>query len=143
LRTIHKAAHERELLRVVADQQGAPTWSRDLAKMATHVIGYVENLAKECGQPLNEVMREVGGIYHAAGSGSATWFDFAEEIVMLTRRREPGARLARVEPISTAEFPTPARRPKNSKMDGTKLESKLGWKMMDWRESAVQVMDEL
>ena len=141
LLTILKLARERETLRVVADQHGAPTWSRDLAKMTAEVIGQCEAVAR--GRELLDVPGDVGGIYHAAGAGETTWFGFAAEAMRLQREKEPGVRLAEIEPITTAEYPTPARRPANSRMDCGKLRGRFGWTMMDWRDSLREVLAEL
>jgi dTDP-4-dehydrorhamnose reductase len=141
LLTILRLAREREKLRVVADQHGAPTWSRDLAEMTAHVIRSCEN-AQGGRQPL-ETFATLGGVYHAAGSGETTWHEFAAEALRLQGDREPGQRFAEVEAISTEEYPTPARRPANSRLDCRKLEKQLGWRMMDWRESLRQVLLEM
>jgi dTDP-4-dehydrorhamnose reductase len=141
LRTILRLAREREVVRVVADQHGAPTWSRDLAQMAAQVIARVEMELK--GRGLTEVSTEWKGVYHAAGAGETTWFGFATEAVRLAGEREPGTRFAQVEAISTVEYPTPAKRPMNSRMSGEKLAKRFGWTMMDWRDSLREVMAEL
>ena len=141
LLTILKLALERETLRVVADQHGAPTWSRDLAKMTANVMAQCEAAAR--GRELSDVLVDVGEIYHAAGAGEATWFGFATEAVRLQRERKPGARLAMIEAITTAQYPTAARRPRNSRMDCSKLRERFGWKMMDWRDSLREVVAEL
>jgi len=134
LLSILRMAREREVLRIVGDQHGAPTWSEDLARLAAHVIAQV-------GAPENAAAPS--GIYHAGGAGETTWFGFASAALDALRRREPGAKLARVEAISTAEYPTPAKRPVNSRLNCAKLERVFGWRMMDWRESLEQVMDEV
>jgi dTDP-4-dehydrorhamnose reductase len=141
LLTILKLAREREGLRVVADQHGAPTWSRDLAKMTVNVIGQCEAAAR--GRELSDVLTDAGGIYHASGAGETTWFGFAGEAVRLLREKDSGVRLATIEAITTAEYPTPARRPANSRMDCSKLRERFGWKMMDWRDSLREVLAEL
>jgi dTDP-4-dehydrorhamnose reductase len=128
-------------LRVVADQYGAPTWSRDLAKMTAEVIGQCEATAR--GRELAGVLADVGGVYHAAGGGETTWHGFAAEAVVLRREAEPGAPFAKIEAITTAEYPTPAKRPANSRMDCSRLTERFGWKMMDWRDSLRKVLTEL
>jgi dTDP-4-dehydrorhamnose reductase len=140
LLTILKLARERETLRIVADQHGAPTWSRDLAKMTAAVIGRCEALA-EGGEP-SDVLADLGGIYHAAGTGETTWHGFAAEAVRLQREREPDVRFAEIEAITTAEYPTPAKRPKNSRLNCGKLATQLGWKMMSWEDSLREVLSE-
>ena len=143
LLTILKLARERESLRVVADQHGAPTWSRDLAEMTAHVIRRCENAsAQDSRQPL-EIFAALSGIYHAAGSGETTWHEFAAEALRLRRESEPGQRFAQVEAISTAEYPTPARRPMNSRLNCSRLDVRLGWRMRDWRESLRKVLAEV
>jgi len=141
LLTILKAARERERLRVVADQHGAPTWSRDLARMTARVIERVG--ASASGQKLRETQSEWSGVYHAAGAGETTWYGFASEAIRIERDRNPIVKLAEVDPITTAEYPTPAKRPANSRLNCEKLEAKFGWRMMDWRESLREVMAEL
>ena len=87
--------------------------------------------------------RDRGGIYHAAARGETTWYGFATEAVRLVSEREPQARLARIEPITTAEYPTPAKRPANSRMCGDKLARQFEWHMMDWQEALRVVLAEL
>jgi dTDP-4-dehydrorhamnose reductase len=139
LLTILRLAREREVLRVVGDQHGAPTWSRDLAAMTSAVMRHCDD---EVGPPM-ETVKRVGGIYHAAGAGETTWHGFAAEAVRLERAREQGIRLAQIDAITTTEYPTPARRPMNSRLNCKKLEEAFGWKMMDWQKSLSEVLAEL
>ncbi|HMF65478.1 MAG TPA: dTDP-4-dehydrorhamnose reductase [Edaphobacter sp.] len=141
LLTILKLAREREQLRVVGDQHGAPTWSRDLAEMTAQVIGRCEIAA--AGRDVAEILAEASGVYHATGRGETTWHGFAADAVRLQRQREPGVRFAEIESITTAEYPTPAKRPVNSRLNCDKLAQRFGWTMMDWRESLREVLEEL
>ena len=141
LLTILRLAREREELRVVADQYGAPTWSRDLARMTAEVIGQCE--AEAQGYDLAIYLADTGQVYHAAGAGETTWYGFAVEAVRLMREREPGVRFAEIEAIATAEYPTAAKRPANSRMNCERLKERFGWRMMDWRDSLQQVLAEL
>jgi dTDP-4-dehydrorhamnose reductase len=141
LLTILKLARERETLRVVADQFGAPTWSRDLARMTAEVIGQCE--AEVRGYELATFLFDNGQTYHAAGAGETTWYGFAAEAVRSQREKEPGTRFAAIEAITTVEYPTPAQRPANSRMNCGKLRERFGWKMMDWRDSLREVLAEL
>jgi dTDP-4-dehydrorhamnose reductase len=138
LLTILKLAREREKLRIVADQHGAPTWSRDLAKMTARAIDWVEASAR--GKELSAALSQWNGVYHAAGTGDTTWFGFAAEAVRLAAEREPGVKFAELEGITTAEYPTPAKRPANSRMNCEKLAANFGWRMMDWKDSLGEVM---
>jgi len=141
LLTILKLARERETLRVVADQYGAPTWSRDLGRMTAEVIGQCE--AEVRGGELATFLFDTGQTYHAAGAGETTWYGFAAEALRLQSEKEPGTRFAAIEPITTAEYPTPAQRPANSRMNCARLMERFGWKMMDWRDSLREVLAEL
>ncbi len=141
LRTILKLAREREVLRVVADQHGAPTWSRDIAMMTAAVMARCE--AEAVSGSLAELVTHAGGVYHAAGSGETTWHRFAAEAVRLQSEREPGVRFAEIEAITTAEYPTPACRPGNSRLNCTKLKKRFGWTMMNWQDSLRQVLPAL
>ena len=82
-------------------------------------------------------------MYHAAGAGETTWFGFATEAVRIERERRSDARLAEIDAITTADYPTPAKRPANSRLNCVKLAERFGWRMMDWRESLREVMAEL
>jgi dTDP-4-dehydrorhamnose reductase len=141
LLTILKLARDRETLSVVADQRGAPTWSRDLAQMTAEVIGQCEVAAR--GRELSDVLGDLGGLYHAAGAGETTWYGFAAEAVRLQGEQEPGARFATIKAITTAEYPTPARRPPNSLLLSRRLAEQFGWEMMAWRDSLRNVLAEL
>ena len=141
LLTILKLAREREHLRIVGDQHGAPTWSRDLAEMTVQVIGRCEKAA--ANRPLADVLSEVSGIYHASGRGETTWHGFAAEAVRLQREKESATPFAHIEAITTADYPTPAKRPANSRLNCTKLEQQFGWRMMHWHESLQEVLEEL
>jgi dTDP-4-dehydrorhamnose reductase len=141
LLTILKLAQERKRVRVVADQHGAPTWSRDLARMTAHVISRCE--AEAQGRELAPYLANTGQVYHSAGAGETTWHGFAAEALRLAREREPGAEFAELEAITTAEYPTPAKRPANSRMNCERLAERFGWRMMDWKDSLRQVMAEL
>ncbi len=92
---------------------------------------------------LIETVRGASGVYHAAGSGETTWHGFAAEAVRLQQERNPELRLANIEPITTTEYPTPARRPANSRLDCSKLQQRFGWTMMDWHDSLRKVLSEL
>lgn len=138
LLTILRLARERELIHVVDDQHGSPTWSGDLARMTVNVITQCEAAAKD--RSLMDVLGDMGGIYHAAGRGETTWCGFAEEAVQRLKESESQTRFAEIKAISTAEYPTAARRPANSRMNCDKLAAQFGWRMMDWHDSLEKVM---
>ncbi len=140
VRSILKLAREREHLKIVADQHGAPTWSFELARMTADVIVQIERLTEQGKYSLGEVALPLSGVYHATGSGETTWYGFAVQSIAELQKREPETKLASVEPIPTSEYPTPAKRPMNSLLDCSKLERAFGWRMPDWRESLATVV---
>ena len=140
VRTMLKLAREREHLKIVADQHGAPTWSWELARMTADVIRQIERLAEQKNCSLSEAAMPLSGVYHATGSGATTWYGFAAEAIGELQKREPDAELATVEPITTSEYPTPAKRPMNSLLDCGKLERTFGWRMPEWSESVRTVV---
>ncbi len=130
LRTMLRLAETNETLRVVADQHGAPGYAPDLANA---VLAVCRNLLANPQRP------EMRGIFHMAGAGEATWADFAEAIFAgSTARGGPSASVTR---ITTAEYPTPAQRPANSRLDCGKLLAVHGITLPDWRESLEACLD--
>lgn len=136
--TILRVAREREEMKIVADQIGAPTLADDLAMLTLHAI----TKAEETGDAVAAVRERLGGVYHACDSGETSWHGFATEVVRLAAEREPGVRFARLLPIPTEEYPTPAARPLNSRMDCTRLQRCLGFDMPLWQESAAQFIEQ-
>jgi dTDP-4-dehydrorhamnose reductase len=137
LRTILRLATEREELRIVRDQVGAPTWSRDIAKATTEVL--LQLVAQ--GQ---ETFSSFGGVYHMTAAGKASWCEFAEAILEEASRMPRdipwfdtatgGQPLVtrRVTPITTEQFPTPARRPAYSVLSNSRLKRDFGLELRDW-----------
>lgn len=122
VRTMLRLAETREEVGVVADQVGSPTSALDLAD---GVLTTCQNLVDRPDDP------SLRGVFHMAGSGFATWADFATEIFAISARL--GGPSARVRRITTADYPTPAKRPANSRLDGTKLAENHGIRLPDWR----------
>ncbi len=129
LLTMLNAARKTKTLRVVADQRGCPTAAADLAAA---ILCIADRLAEGWDDAL-------GGIYHAAGSGEATWHGFAEAI--FARAARHGLPCPTVAPIATADWPTPARRPPDSRLDCTKLSRVFGLALPDWRDSVDRTVD--
>ena len=121
LLTMLRLAKERDALRVVSDQHGAPTWSRTIADSTAVVLAQ----ARAGGPAWWEANR---GIYHLSSQGQTTWCGFTEAIVEQARLE------CRVEPITSADYPVPARRPKNSVMDSSKLINRF-CALPDWRRA--------
>lgn len=129
--TMLRHARAKKALRVVDDQHGGPTYAPHLAVVLLHIA---ETLATSTDD------RHVG-VFHAPPAGSCTWRRFAEAIFEGSQmRRGP---YTSAEPISTAEYPTPARRPKNSVLDGAKLRATYGVALPHWREGLDACLDAL
>ncbi|MGQ9658674.1 MAG: dTDP-4-dehydrorhamnose reductase [Thermochromatium sp.] len=129
LLTMRRLFQEREELRVVDDQIGAPTWSRMLAEVTAQVLYRVL-----CG---DLDLDRVGGLYHLTGSGQVSWYGFAQTIL-----KSIGAR-TRLIPIPSSEYQAPARRPTFSVLDNRRFQETFGLAMPDWRLSLAQCLEEL
>ncbi len=131
LLTMLRLAAERDELRVVADQVGAPTWSRFLAEATAQALR--QALAERCAGRFN------GGLYHLACAGETSWHGFASAIVAA----RPGLRARRVVPIATADYPTPARRPANSRLNCEAARARFGLALPDWRDCLQLCLEEI
>jgi dTDP-4-dehydrorhamnose reductase len=126
VRTILNAAKRGATLRVVADQIGCPTNADDLAQAALAVAAALAAGA------------DAGGIYHAAGSGHTSWHGFARAI--LAAAAPHGWPNPDVTAIATADWPTPARRPADSRLDGAKLRARFGVSLPPWQPSLIRTV---
>lgn len=131
LRTMLRLARERPELRVVADQRGQPTY---VPHLAAAILAIAEALPGKQGQ-------EAWGTYHIAAGGETTWHGFAGAIVRAGARL--GVPQVPVVPITTAEYPTLAARPANSRLDCSKLERTFGVCMPHWQQGLAECMAEL
>lgn len=128
LKTMLRLAGDRDTINVVADQYGTPTSALDIAEA---VLKVADNL-------LNSRNSALRGIFHLTNGGRASWADFAETIFDVSERA--GGPFAKVHPIPTADYPTPARRPANSQLDCHKLTVTHGVHMPEWRAAAESVV---
>jgi len=135
LRTILRLAREREQLRIVADQFGAPTAARLIADVTAQIIG-----RRAAGLPVAD------GMYHLAAAGRTSWHAYASLVVELARRvpaLAEGLKVREIVPIATADYPLPAQRPANSVFDCSKLERALGLRMPNWQRGVELCVAEL
>ena len=121
VKTMLRVAGSRDELSVVADQQGCPTSALD---MADAILRVARNLVERPDPALR-------GIFHMSGAGETTWAAFADAIFAASRAA--GGPSARIKPITTAEYPTPARRPANSRLDCSKLTRLHGATLPAWQ----------
>jgi dTDP-4-dehydrorhamnose reductase len=140
-KTMLRLAQERERLTVVADQWGAPTGAELIADVTAHAIrqvtGGVRLLAQEHAQ--------AAGLYHLAASGAASWHGYASHVIAQAQRAQPGLRIAAhdVAPVPTSAFPTPARRPHNSRLDSAKLQAAFGLQLPAWQQGVDRMLAEI
>lgn len=131
VKTILRLTAERDSLSIVADQHGCPTAARDIAKACLEI-------ALRCAaQP----ERAPYGVYHFAGEGEATWFEFARAIVDLAADRL--GRSPQVVPIKTSEYPTPAARAADTRLDSTAVFRAFGVKPRPWHQALEDTIDRL
>ncbi|MFG1379710.1 dTDP-4-dehydrorhamnose reductase [Xanthobacter autotrophicus] len=128
LKTMLRLAAERDLLKVVSDQRGCPTATRDLAEA---VLAAADAAARGDAR---------WGTYHFAGTGATTWHDFASAVVAAAAGH---GRSPQVAPITTAEYPTPAKRPKNSELASDLFERTFGVRALPWEQRVSEVVEAL
>lgn len=144
VKTMLRLGAEREEIRVVADQVGSPTWARDLAGAIAGFSVRCLNLASPSLAQLEaQVSPPVWGIYHYTNSGVASWYDFAVAIFEEAQALGFPLKVQRVVPITTADYPTPARRPAYSVLSTQKTTALLGNLPPHWRVSLRQMLTEL
>lgn len=132
VRTMLRLGSERERLRVVDDQFGGPTWAGHIAQTLRTLV---DRHASGARLPV--------GTWHHAGEPQLSWCAFAREILAQAKARGLIERLPDLEPITSAEYPTRAHRPANSRLDNRLAGEQLGLIAPDWREGLRAVLDEL
>jgi len=132
VKTMLKLAREHNELRVVDDQYGCPSYAPHLAGAIISMIARLE----KAGLPAS-----LWGTYHMTGSGETTWCGLACEIFALSRKL--GGPFAQVRPLETKDYPTPAKRPANSRLDCSKLNEKFSIALPDWRTGVKECVAKL
>lgn len=130
MRTIQRLATERDELRVVSDQKGAPTWSRLVAEATALVTAHTGG-----------AFGMLSGLYHLSCAGTASWYEFAQAIVANLPSRN-GHSAAQVTPIEASDYPAPARRPKNSMLSCERARQRLGIELPPWEEAMMLCLGE-
>lgn len=132
-KTMLRLAAERDQLRVVADQIGAPTGADLIADITAHAV--------------REARRkpEVSGLYHLAAAGEISWHGYASHVIEWARAQGHPIKVATgaVQAIATADYPTPARRPLNSRLDTTKLRQAFGVNLPAWQAGVERMLSEV
>jgi len=134
VRTMLRLGRERSELRIVDDQVGAPTWARFIAEATAQVLRQLGDGSKAIG--------DRSGIYNLTATGAISWFGFASAIFAEARARL-GMSPPKLIPITTAEFPLPARRPANSCLENSKLTRTFGLTPPDWKTMLTACMRDM
>ena len=136
LRTILRLSQERDELRVVSDQIGAPTWARFIAESTVHVVSQSQHQRLEGSF--------VSNCYNLTASGEVSWYDFARAAVDIAKQLPNfSVRVKNITPITSDEYPQPAKRPKNSCLATNKLENHFGLKIPAWNDVLPLCIDEM
>lgn len=130
LKTMLRLAADRPALRVVEDQTGCPTSAKDIAEALADIT------LKMIADP-----QAPTGVYHFVNAGSTSWAGLAREVFALSKAR--GGPSAEVEGITTAEYPTPARRPSNSRLSTFKITRDYGITPRPWKDAVAEIVAEL
>lgn len=125
VKTMLRLGRERDSLGIVADQYGAPTAAADIAAALITIVR----------RHTPEQLAERAGIYHYCGSPYASWFEFAETIFAEAAAQGVLAKIPAVKPIATADYPTPAKRPADSRLDCGKIRVVFGIGPCDWHSA--------
>ncbi|WP_374585880.1 dTDP-4-dehydrorhamnose reductase [Ideonella dechloratans] len=130
-KTMLRLAGEREQLRVIADQIGAPTGAELIADVTAHAL---RALAQR---------PELAGLYHLAADGQTSWHGYAEHVIAWARRHGQDLKVQTVEAIPTSAYPTPAQRPLNSRLDTTRLREAFGLQLPPWQLGVERMLTEI
>lgn len=132
-RTMLRLAQERERLTVIDDQIGAPTGADLIADVSAHVLCHVLHNG------------EGAGTYHLAHSGETSWHGYATHVIETAKRLQPERTWAvqAIEPVPTTAFPTPAKRPLNSRLDTMHLQKTFGLLLPPWQKGVDRLLAEI
>lgn len=135
-KTMLRLAAEREQLNIVADQYGAPTSASLLADVTAQVLGRYQREGK-ANFPL--------GLYHLAAGGCTTWYEYAQTVIRTAQAAGRQLKLAAddVRPIATVDYPLPATRPANSRLDTRKLQASFGLRLPKWQCGLDHVLQQI
>jgi dTDP-4-dehydrorhamnose reductase len=131
VKTMLRLGQEQTALRVVSDQFGCPTFAEDIA----------ETLLRVASQVVHENKKH-WGTFHYTGKGRISWFELAREIFRIAGTRVR-LKVKTLEPISTAQYPTPAKRPANSSLDCTRIGASYGIQQKPWKEGLRKLIEQL
>ncbi|MCO5114874.1 MAG: dTDP-4-dehydrorhamnose reductase [Burkholderiaceae bacterium] len=131
-KTMLRLARERERLTVIDDQWGAPTGAELIADVTAQAVAQLRQVPGK------------GGLYHLAAAGATTWFEYAKYVLAQAQRAQPAIemKVTEVTPIATRDYPTPARRPHNSRLDCTRLQAAFDLRLPPWQDGVRRMLAE-
>ena len=132
-KTMLRLGQERDQLTVVNDQFGAPTGADLIADVTAHALRQVMQAGT------------TAGIYHLVASGCTTWFDYAKYVLEKAQQAYPAIKIKSsiINPVPTSAFPTPARRPHNSRLDTSKLQLAFALQLPPWQTGVNRMLQEI
>ena len=132
-KTMLRLGSERERLTVIDDQWGAPTGADLLADVTAHAVRHLQSRPGD------------SGLYHCVASGETNWHSYAKYVLEHARQAQPAIELKATEvaPVPTSAFPTPARRPHNSRLDTTRLQTTFGLVLPPWQQGVARMLTEI
>ena len=135
--TMLRLARERESLRVVFDQIGAPTWARNIADATAQIVARAQGLRQN--------QQFASGLFNLSASGETSWHGFAQAVVEMARDRGMGENfvVSGIDPIPSSAYPVPAARPKNSRLDTKKMNEHWQLSLPDWRIALERCLEEI
>jgi dTDP-4-dehydrorhamnose reductase len=133
VKTMLRLAQERERLTVIDDQWGAPTGAELLADVTAHAIRQVQQRPQDAG------------LYHLAASGQTTWNGYARHVIAQAGRVQPALKIMaqEVAAVPTSAFPTPAKRPHNSRLDTGRMQATFGLTLPPWQQGVERMLAEI
>lgn len=136
IKTMLKLASTREELSIIHDQIGAPTGAALIADITAQALK-LYSLSSSAEQ------KKLHGHYHLAASGECSWYEYANYIFEIVRRKGKELVLKNTKPINTIDYPTPAKRPSNSRLNTNKLKANFKIHLPDWKVGVEQVLEEI
>ncbi|MCH4244375.1 dTDP-4-dehydrorhamnose reductase [Acinetobacter gerneri] len=136
IKTMLKLASNREELSIINDQVGAPTGAALIADVTAQALRYYLLNNKE-------QQKQLTGHYHLAASGTCSWFEYAQYVFELAKQNGQSLAIKKINAIETIAYPTPAKRPLNSRLNTSKLQSNFKIHLPDWKLGVAQVLEEI
>lgn len=129
-KTMIKLAKERDIISVINDQHGAPTGADLIADCTAHAIR------------IALVNKNVAGIYHLIASGETTWYAYANKVINIAKKQGLELAVQTINPVTTSAFPTPAKRPANSRLNTEKFQRTFNLTLPEWQVGVERMLNE-